>query len=75
MEQMSYEQLDKSESYRDRNYKSETPISYSEKLHFWCNDNIVNYINVSKLVQIVNQIDQHKERFKFLAIKYDEERD
>ena len=70
----SYDQHDKSESYKALP-RVETPPSISEKLYFWSNNNIMNYLNASKLVQIVTNINNHKDRFKYLSIKYDEERD
>ena len=35
----------------------------------------MNYLGASKLVSIVNDINSHTDRYKYLSIKYDEERE
>ena len=58
LDEQSYEQLDKSESYKVL-HRVETPPSISEKLHFWSNNNVMSYLGASKLVQIVTNINNH----------------
>ena len=48
---------------------------YQEDVNFWHNEIVNGFVQNSKLIQISQNLEMHRERYKFLSIRYDEERD